>query len=64
MSGITGLLQPRVDSLTTIRPLDPGPAAMRGIGRYPALSLDEAYPCLVSAVGDDGNEMAGFVCPM
>ena len=39
-----------------------GPQAESGIGRYPARE-GAAYPCLASAVDQDGNEVAGIRLP-
>lgn len=46
-----------------MRPLDLGPGESRGIGTYPAVPVGDAYPCLVSAVDQDGNERAGIRLP-
>lgn len=54
---------PDVDALASIRPLDLGPAAADGIGSYPARVAGEPYPCLVSAIDGDGNEVAGIPMP-
>src|SRR5690606_3815889 len=43
--------------------LDLGPDADRGIGRFPPAVLGPARPCFVSAVDDDGNEVAGVRLP-
>jgi hypothetical protein len=48
--------------LPTIRRLDLGPEAARGIGRFPALA-GERYPNYVSAVDADGNERGGLRMP-
>jgi hypothetical protein len=53
---------PRPERLRTVRRLDLGPDAARGIGRYPA-KMGEPYPTLVSAVDADGNETAGVRLP-
>ena len=55
MRRIPGLGLPDSESLFTIRPID--------LGSYPAAPIGEAYPCLVSAVDDDGNEIAGIPMP-
>ncbi|MDG2114092.1 MAG: alpha/beta hydrolase domain-containing protein, partial [Actinomycetota bacterium] len=54
---------PSPAGLWTIRPLDLGPGQVEGIGAYPATPTGDAYPCLVSAVDADGNEMAGIRLP-
>jgi hypothetical protein len=48
--------------LPALRPVDLGPGAARGIGRYPAIEGDP-YPVYVSAVDEDGNEIAGLRLP-
>lgn len=63
MTDITGMKQPETEGLSTIRPLDLGPQAVQGIGRYPATPVGEPYPCLVSAIDDNGNEVAGIRMP-
>ena len=50
------------DELPTIRRADFGPDASKGVPRYPA-TFGEPYPCFVSAVDDDGNEVAGIRLP-
>ncbi|MGF1598651.1 MAG: alpha/beta hydrolase domain-containing protein [Acidimicrobiales bacterium] len=54
---------PDVDALPQLRPLDLGPEAAAGIGRFPAEAAGDPYPCTVSAVDDDGNEVAGIAMP-
>ncbi len=49
--------------LPTLYPLDLGDVADRGIGAFPATREGEAYPCLVSAVDADGNEVGGIPMP-
>ncbi len=49
--------------LAAIRPLDLGPTAADGIGAFPAQVVGEPYPCLVSAIDGDGNEVAGIAMP-
>ncbi|MCP5029214.1 MAG: hypothetical protein GY929_23310, partial [Actinomycetia bacterium] len=63
LGGIGPLVQPAPTGLWTLRPLDLGPRASRGIGRFPARPVGDAYPCLVSAVDEDGNELAGIRLP-
>lgn len=48
--------------LSRIRTLDLGPEAASGIGAYPPVEGD-TYPCMVSAVDDDLNEVAGVRLP-
>lgn len=54
---------PDTDALSTIRPLDLGPEEADGIGRYPAVPTGEPYPCVVAAVDEHGNEVAGLRMP-
>ncbi len=63
MAAIPGLARPEAERLSTVRPLDLGPDESRGIGTYPAVPKGDAYPCLVSAVDQDGNERAGIRLP-
>ncbi len=57
-----GLATPDPDRLWVLRTVDLGPDAGRGVGRYPAVE-GETYACLVSALDDDGNEVAGVRLP-
>jgi hypothetical protein len=50
------------ERLWTVRALDLGPDAQRGVGCYPAQE-GNAYPAFVPAVDRDGNEMAGIRLP-
>ena len=45
-----------------VREIDLGPDAGRGIARYPVRE-GKTYPCWVSAVDSDGNEVAGIRLP-
>ena len=63
LAGIPGLALPAPDRLPAIFPLDLGPDAARGIGRFPAGRTGPAYPALVSAVDTDGNETGGVRMP-
>ena len=54
---------PTDDGLAAIHPLDLGPNAADGIGSYPARVAGDPYPCLVSAIDSDGNEIAGVAMP-
>jgi hypothetical protein len=53
---------PDPSALPHARRIDLGPDADRGIGRWP-VKLGEPYVDLVSAVDDDGNEVAGIRLP-
>ena len=63
LNGIPSLACPEERGLWTLRPLDLGPGEQRGIGVYPAVPVGDAYPCFVSAVDSDGNEVAGIRLP-
>jgi hypothetical protein len=54
---------PDAAALLGMPPLDLGPGADQGVGRYPAVVLGPARPCLVSALDEDGNEVAGVRLP-
>ena len=54
--------QPDPQRLWRVRELDVGPAANRGIARYPVQEGRE-YPHLVSAADADGNDLAGIRLP-
>lgn len=56
----TRLLAP--GKLSVLRRLDLGPEAEKGVGIFPAKEF-EAYPCFVSAIDDDFNEVAGIRLP-
>lgn len=60
---VGALARPTPSGLCSIRPLDLGPGEADGRGTYPALPVGDAYPCLVSAVDEDGNEVAGIRLP-
>jgi len=53
---------PDRSKLWIIKTIDLGPRASEGIGEYPPTE-GETYPCLVSAVDHDGNELAGIRLP-
>jgi hypothetical protein len=53
---------PDPSALPQARSIDLGPDADRGIGSWP-VKLGEAYVDLVSAIDDDGNEVAGIRLP-
>ena len=50
------------DQVPVLRRIDLGPRAGEGIAQLPA-KTGERYPCFVSAVDDDGNEVAGIRLP-
>ena len=50
------------DRLWVLREVDLGPEANQGVGRYP-VQEGRTYPCFVSAVDHDGNEIAGIRLP-
>ena len=62
MPAIPGLVTPDRERLWVIREVDLGPQVEQGIGRYPAVE-GRTYPCYVSAVDADGNEVAGIRLP-
>ncbi|MCB1744031.1 MAG: hypothetical protein KDK91_26900 [Gammaproteobacteria bacterium] len=49
--------------LPCIEPLDLGVQAERGLLSLPATPVGPAYPCVVSAVDEDGNETGGLRMP-
>jgi hypothetical protein len=62
LSGFGHTSAPDPSALPYARCIDLGPDADRGIGRWP-VKLGEQYVDLVSAVDDDGNEVAGIRLP-
>jgi len=60
--GLPGVVTPDRERLWVLRTVDLGPEAERGVGRHPAVE-GERYPCLVSDVDEDGNEVAGIRLP-
>lgn len=54
------LLNP--EKLSVLRKLDLGHREIKGIGEYPAKESD-AYPCFVSAIDEDFNEISGIRLP-
>ena len=54
--------RPDPERLPVLREVDLGPEAHRGVGRYPVREGRE-YPCFVSDVDADGNEVAGIRLP-
>jgi hypothetical protein len=63
LAAIPGLTLPDASRLPVLYPLDLGPDAARGIGRFPAQRAGDAYPAIVSAVDGDGNETGGVRMP-
>ena len=59
---IPGATVPESAWLPALRPVDLGPAAAQGIGRFPAIE-GAPYPIYVSAADADGNEVAGLRLP-
>jgi len=55
--------QPDPARLPVLRPLDLGPRLANGIGDFPGEPVGEPYPCLVSAVDSEGNEIGGIPMP-
>lgn len=53
---------PDRSKLWVLKTVDLGKRAAEGVPRYPVVE-GEAYPCLVSAVDADGNELAGVRLP-
>ncbi len=62
LPAIPGLDHPDHERLWVIRTVDLGPDAARGIGAYP-VSEGPTYAPLVSALDEDGNELAGIRLP-
>jgi hypothetical protein len=62
LSAIPGLALLEAALMPRLRRLDLGPDADKGVVRLPAVT-GEAYPCYVSAVDRDGNEVAGIRVP-
>jgi len=63
LAALPGLTLPQPEQLPVLRALDLGPDADDGVGRWPARPFGAPYPCVVSAVDDDGNEVAGVRLP-
>ena len=63
LAAIALIAQPNQSDLPVIRALDLGPEAALGIGRYPAQPFGDPYPCAVSTIDADGNELAGIRLP-
>lgn len=62
LGALTGLEMPSADLLPVVRTVDLGPEADEGVARHPIVEGD-TYPCFVSAVDEDGNEVAGVKLP-
>ena len=62
MRRLPGLETPDPDRLWRLRELDLGPEAANGVGQYP-VKEGRAYPVLVPAVDQDGNEVGGIRLP-
>ena len=56
------VVRPDPERLWVLREMDMGPEAHRGVGRYP-VGEGRRYPCFVSAVDADGNEVGGIRLP-
>ncbi len=63
LDAIPAMTVPDPEALPVLQPLDLGPDAKLGIGRYPAKPAGDPYPSAVSAVDADGNEVAGLRMP-
>jgi hypothetical protein len=59
---LPGFEPPDPQRLPFLRTVDPGSDEGTGVGRYPTVE-GAFYPALVSAVDDDGNEVAGIRMP-
>ncbi len=55
-------VKPDPERLWVLREVDLGPDAEKGVGRYP-VEEGRVYPCFVSAIDADGNEVAGIRLP-
>jgi hypothetical protein len=60
---LAGVRVPAPERLYRRRPLDLGPEAAHGIGRYPAIEHGEPYRWLAPTLDKDGNERAGIRLP-
>ena len=60
---IPGVTVPEPEKLYRRRPLEIGPEADKGVGRFPAREHGEPYRWLVPALDEDGNERAGIRLP-
>ena len=59
---LPGQVTPDRTKLWIVREIDLGARAAEGVGDYPPVE-GKTYPCLVSAVDRDGNEVAGIRLP-
>ncbi|HEY2330379.1 MAG TPA: alpha/beta hydrolase domain-containing protein, partial [Acidimicrobiales bacterium] len=62
-AAVAGLTLPSPAALLGMPPLDLGPEADRGVGCFPPVVTAPSRPCVVSALDDDGNEVAGVRLP-
>ncbi len=58
-----GIVWPDPNALLGMPPLDLGPDAAVGVGRYPPAVTGPPRPCLVASVDEDGNEGCGVRLP-
>lgn len=63
LARIPGLTCPDDALLPSLYPLQLGDNAHIGVGTFPARQAGAAYPCIVSAVNEDGNEIGGLQMP-
>lgn len=63
LARITTLTLPEASLLNHMYAWDLGAHAANGIGRYPPVPVGQPYPCLVSALDDNGNETGGIRLP-
>jgi len=59
---IPDMSKPNSEFLWSLREIDLGEAASTGVGSYPPLE-GRFYPCFVSAIDVDGNELSGIKLP-
>lgn len=59
---IPDMSKPRPEFLWSLREIDLGNAASTGVGSYPPVE-GRFYPCFVSAIDVDGNELSGIKLP-
>lgn len=63
LAALGPIVVPDADELAVMTPIDLGPRASEGIGRYPAEVTGPPHPDWVSALDADGNEVAGIAMP-
>jgi Alpha/beta hydrolase domain len=63
LPGLDDFTPPTPAALLGMPPIDLGPDSECGVGRFPPEVTGPARPCYVSAVDDDGNEVAGIRLP-